>query len=126
MTNTEICEVIVTGPAGDLLPALGRALVSTRLAASVNVFSAPVESTYWWRGRIESATETRMHLLTRTALVDQLVAFIRARHPYEVPNVTAIPIIAGSTDFVTWVTQETRSIDSVTGVGGVERDAGQP
>jgi periplasmic divalent cation tolerance protein len=120
MTGTDICEVIVTGPTGGLVPALGRELVDARLAASVNVLGAPVESTYWWRGRVETATESRMHLLTRTDLVDHLVAFIRARHPYEVPNVTAMPILAGNADFIAWVRTETASIESLAQAGAAD------
>ena len=107
MTDTGICEVIVTGPDGPLLPELARELVAARLAASANVWTAPVQSTYWWRGAIETATETRLHLLTRTELVDRLTEVVRARHPYEVPNVTAVPITAGNPDLVAWVRNET-------------------
>jgi periplasmic divalent cation tolerance protein len=112
MMDTEICEVTVTGPTGDLLPAIGRAVVDARLAASVNVFNAHVESTYWWQGRIQSAMEIRLHLLTRTDLINDLVAFVRARHPYEVPNVTAMPILGGNAAFIRWVKNETRSVET--------------
>jgi periplasmic divalent cation tolerance protein len=109
MTDTGICEVIITGPTGDLLPDLARELVTARLAASANVWNGPVHATYWWHGKIQTATETRMHLLTRTDLVDRLVAFVRERHPYDVPNITAVPIIAGNADFIDWVKNETRT-----------------
>lgn len=114
MTDTGICEVIITGPTGDLLPDLAHELVTARLAASANVWTATVESTYWWHGRIQTATETRMHLLTRTDLVDRLVAFVRERHPYDVPNITATPILAGNADFIDWVTNETLARSSPT------------
>ena len=107
MTDTGICEVIITGPTGDLLPDLARELVTARLAASANVWTAAVQANYWWHGKIQTATETRMHLLTRDELVDPLVAFVRERHPYDVPNITAIPILAGNPDFIAWVTNET-------------------
>jgi uncharacterized protein involved in tolerance to divalent cations len=41
-----------------------------------------------------------MHLLTRTDLVDRVVDFVRERHPHDVPNVTAIPIVAGNAEFI--------------------------
>jgi periplasmic divalent cation tolerance protein len=114
MTDTGICEVIITGPTGDLLPDLARELVRTRLAASANVWTAPVSSTYWWHGKIQTATETRVHLLTRTDLLDRLVAFVRERHPYDVPNITATPILAGNADFIAWVKNETLARSSTT------------
>ena len=112
MTDTGICEVIITGPTGTLLPDLARELVTTRLAASANVWTTPVASTYWWQGKIEAATETRMHLLTRTDLVGRLVGFVRERHPYQVPNISAVPISAGNADFIDWVKNETLASSS--------------
>jgi periplasmic divalent cation tolerance protein len=114
MTDTGICEVIVTGPEGPLLADVGHELVAARLAASANVWTGPVESTYWWDGKIQTAAETRMHLLTRIDLVDQLAAVVRDRHPYEVPNITAVPIIAGNPDFIAWVNAETVAQSSAT------------
>jgi periplasmic divalent cation tolerance protein len=107
MTDTGVCEVIITGPSGSLLTKLASELVAARLAASANVWTDPVESIYWWRGKIESATETRVHLLTRIELVDRVIDVVRARHPYEVPNITAVPITAGNPDFIAWVKNET-------------------
>jgi periplasmic divalent cation tolerance protein len=106
VTDTGICEVIITGPEGPLLPELGHELVAARLAASANVWTGPVESTYWWRGTIETATETRMHLLTHTDLIDRLVKFVRERHPYDVPSISATPVVAGNPDFIAWVKSE--------------------
>jgi periplasmic divalent cation tolerance protein len=114
MTHTDICEVIVTGPTGDLLPDLARDIVTARLAASANIWTAPIHATYWWHGKIQTATETRMHLLTRQELIDRLIAFVRERHPYDVPNITAIPILAGNPDFIAWVTNETLAASSTT------------
>ena len=114
MSDTGICEVIITGPTGDLMPDLAREVVAARLAASANVWTAPVHATYWWHGKIQATPETRMHLLTRTDLVNRLVAFVRERHPYDVPNITAIPILAGNPDFIAWVTNETLAPSSTT------------
>jgi periplasmic divalent cation tolerance protein len=54
-----------------------------------------------------TATETRLHLLTRTDRVGRVTEIVRTRHPYEVPNITAIPIIDGNPDFIAWVKDET-------------------
>jgi periplasmic divalent cation tolerance protein len=107
MSDTGICEVIITGPTGNLLANLARDLVAERLAASANAFATAVDATYWWQGEIQTATETRIHLLTRVELVDRVISFVRERHPYNVPNITAVPIIAGNPDFIAWVKNET-------------------
>jgi periplasmic divalent cation tolerance protein len=102
-----VCEVIVTGPTGEGMRELSRAVVAARLAASANVWSRPVLSTYWWRGKLEDAEETRVHFLTREALVPELARFVAERHPYELPNVSAVRLTGGSPAFLQWIRDET-------------------
>ena len=97
-----------------LSPPCAVLIVAARLAASANIWTGTVHATYWWHGKIETAAETRMHLLTRADLVDPLVAFVRERHPYDIPNITAIPIIGGNPEFIAWVTNETLARSSRT------------
>ncbi len=66
-------------------------------------------STYWWRGRLEVAEETRVHFLTREALVPELAHFVEERHPYELPNVSAMRLTGGSPTFLQWIRDETKS-----------------
>jgi periplasmic divalent cation tolerance protein len=51
--------------------------------------------------------EARVALHTRTALVGRIIAEVRARHPYEVPGIWAIPIIASTDDYLAWITDST-------------------
>ncbi len=107
MSDDAVCEVVVTGPAGEGMHELSRAVVSARLAASANVWTGSVLSTYWWRGTLEVAEETRVHFLTREELVPQLVEFVQQRHPYELPNVSATRLTGGSAPFAAWIRAET-------------------
>jgi len=107
MTDIDACEVVITGPAGPLMPQLAHELVAARFAASAHVWSPPVDSTYWWKGELQTAKETRVHLVTRLAFVDRITAFVRERHPYEVPHVTATLITAGDREFLAWISAET-------------------
>lgn len=107
MTENSACEVVVTGPTDGLLDEIARGLVEARLAACVNVPEAPVRSVYWWDGEIQSATEIRAYIHTRAALVDQVVAFIRERHPDKVPNITARALVGGNPDYLRWIDDET-------------------
>src|SRR5512144_2090839 len=102
------CEIVVTGPTDDTLQRIARELVDARLIACANVLDAPVTSTYRWQGKIEVEREKRMHMHTRLELVDQVVAFVKSRHPYDVPNVTAVPLVAGNSDYIAWIDAETR------------------
>ena len=108
MTTDEPIEVIITAPERDWLADLCHQLVDARLAASAHVVH-PVTSIYRWKGAVETTTEARAFLRSRRALLDDLVAYVVERHPYEVPNVTALPVIGGNPDYLTWVADETAS-----------------
>jgi periplasmic divalent cation tolerance protein len=99
--------VVTTLPDRDAAAALGRALVEARLAACISV-GRPVQSIYHWRGAIETSTEVPLTIKTRAALFDAVAAAIRARHPYELPEVLAVPVCDGTTDYLAWIDAETR------------------
>lgn len=98
--------VMVTAPSGEMARALGRALVEARLAASVNV-SDGVTSYYWWEGAVQEGAEALLFARTRGDLVDQVIDFVKARHPYVCPAVIATPIVAGNPDYLAWIETET-------------------
>ena len=103
----QACEIVVTGPADDTLDKLAHELVDARLIACANVVESPVMSTFRWQGAVEVEREKRMHMHTRLDLAEQVVAFVKDRHPYDVPNVTAIPLVAGNADYFAWIVEET-------------------
>ena len=86
--------------------ALAAALVTEHLAACVNVL-APCRSVYRWRNEIENATEVPLLIKTTAARYPALEAAIRARHPYELPEVIAVPIAHGLPEYLDWVAAET-------------------
>lgn len=73
-----------------------------RLAACAQVVG-PVASTYRWQDRVETATEWSCHLKTTAACLPGLVSRIRALHPYEVPEIVAVPITAGDPAYLQWI-----------------------
>lgn len=85
---------------------LARALVTERLAACVNVGPA-VESIYHWRGEIETANEVPVAIKTRADLYPKVEAAIRKVHPYELPEVVAVPVSHGSRPYLDWIAAET-------------------
>ena len=102
----DLCELVITAPDPDWLVDLTRRLVLEGLCASVHHFS-PVRSIYRWQGEVVEHTEGRASLHTRTVLVEQIVERVKAEHPYEVPSISARPIIAGSRDYLCWIRDET-------------------
>ena len=88
--------------------ALATTLVAARLAACVNML-APCRSVYRWQGAIESAQEVPLLIKTTAARYADLEAAIRAAHPYELPEIIAVPIAHGLPGYLDWVAAETLS-----------------
>ncbi|MBK9115525.1 MAG: divalent-cation tolerance protein CutA [Betaproteobacteria bacterium] len=86
--------------------ALSRALVTGRLAACVSI-GAPVESIYHWQGEIETAREIPLAIKTRALLYPRVEAAIVAAHPYELPEVFAVPLTHGLPRYLEWIGAET-------------------
>jgi len=87
--------------------ALGRALVEARLAACANIFGA-MTPIFRWEGEVREGSESVLIAKTRAALVEELTAFVQARHGYDCPCVVALPIVGGNPDFLAWIAAETR------------------
>lgn len=87
--------------------ALAAALLEAHLAACVSLLPA-VRSLYRWRGRIEQAGEVMLLIKTTAARYAALEAFLRARHPYELPEILAVPASHGLAEYLAWVDLETR------------------
>jgi periplasmic divalent cation tolerance protein len=86
--------------------ALAEHLVENRLAACANIL-APCRSVYRWQGKIESANEVPLLLKTTTARYAALEAAIRERHPYELPEIVAVPVAFGLPGYLAWIDAET-------------------
>lgn len=81
---------------------LASALVEDRVAACVQVVG-PIHSAYRWNGAVETATEWLLLIKTTAERFPALRDAIRARHPYEVPEIVAVPIADGLPEYLTWI-----------------------
>jgi periplasmic divalent cation tolerance protein len=81
---------------------LAGGLVEQRLAACVSILPG-LTSVYAWKGQIESAEESLLLIKTRLANFSELERFIKQQHPYEVPEILAIPVQEGSADYLAWM-----------------------
>ncbi len=94
--------VLITASSSDEARAIGKTLVERRLAACVNI--APgVRSLFRWRGEIEDQEEALMVVKSRAELLPSIIEAVKQVHSYTVPEVIAIPILAGSTDYLAWL-----------------------
>ena len=94
--------VITNVPDRDVALKIARELVERRLAACVNIL-AECTSVYRWRDQLETATEVPLLIKTRAAIYAELEAAIRRLHPYELPEIIAVPIERGSPDYLEWL-----------------------
>ena len=98
--------VITTLPDRASARTLAEALVRERLAACVNVMSE-CTSIYRWRGAVETAAEVTLWIKTRAALFSSIAQFIKEHHPYDLPEVIALPLTAGLAPYLEWIQHET-------------------
>lgn len=105
MADTYV-QVSTTTDSRDDAKRLAREVVERRLAACAQVLG-PIDSVYWWQGAVESAAEWLCLMKTTSVRLDALIAHLRAGHGYENPEITAVPISAGSADYLDWISQET-------------------
>jgi periplasmic divalent cation tolerance protein len=99
---TEALLVLCTAPTAEVAAGLARALVEARLAACGNVLPG-LRSIYRWQGRVEDEPEVLLLLKTTRASFPALRDELLRRHPYEVPEVLALPVEAGSAPYLTWL-----------------------
>ena len=98
--------VLTQFPDRDGAQRLARRLVELRLAACVSV-GAPVESLYHWRGAIETAQEIPVVIKTVADRYPEVEAAIREHHPYELPEIVAVPLTDGFAPYLDWIAAET-------------------
>jgi len=84
---------------------IAEALLENRLAGCVQIVG-PILSTYWWKNRIETAGEWLCFIKSRRDLFEELERAIKEIQSYETPEIIAIPIIAGSKDYLEWLNNE--------------------
>lgn len=87
---------------------LADALVKDHAAACVNIL-APCASVYRWQGKLESAKEVPLLIKTTQAAYPRLEKLVRELHPYELPEIIAVPVETGLPGYLQWVAQETET-----------------
>ena len=97
--------VLTTVATPDDARRLADGLLDQRLAACVQTLA--IQSAYRWKGAIQREPEQLLLIKTRAALYPAVEAYLRAHHPYELPEIVRLPIAAGSPDYLRWLAAET-------------------
>ncbi len=106
MNGEQVLLVLTTLPDYDSAQHMAEALIAERAAACVNILGV-CSSVYRWQDRIETTNETPLLIKTTQAAYERLETVIRAHHPYELPEIIAVPVNTGLPTYLLWVAQET-------------------
>ena len=99
--------VLTNCPDAEVADRIARTLIEQKLAACVNRLPA-VDSVYRWQGAIERTVEVPLLIKSTRERLPEIQEAIRALHPYEVPEIVAIPVVAGLPAYLRWVVDETQ------------------
>jgi periplasmic divalent cation tolerance protein len=108
MAEEKHFQVSTTTDSKDAAAGLARSAVEARLAACGQVVG-PIESVYWWEGKVDTAVEWLVLFKTTADRSDGLVEHLRSRHSYDVPEIIVTPITGGNSAYLSWVRDETRT-----------------
>jgi periplasmic divalent cation tolerance protein len=100
--------VCVTAPDLKVARRLARAALEGRLIACANLLPA-IESHYWWKGKIETASEVLMLMKTARSRVAALEKLILEKHPYDTPEFLVLPLRSGSARYLRWIAGEVKA-----------------
>ena len=81
---------------------IAQTLLEKRLAACINIVPC-IHSRFWWKGKIEHCDETLMIIKSKSEVFDELVESVRAIHSYQVPEILAVPVQRGFTEYLAWI-----------------------
>ena len=107
-SGREAVLVLITTATREEADRIARGLVEQRLAACVSIVPQ-VRSFFWWENKLSEEEEVLLMMKTRRSHLRQLIVQVKAIHSYSVPEIIALPIVEGSTSYLEWVDEATKS-----------------
>ena len=99
--------VLVTAKDEQEAKKISKKLLSEKLVACANIVKS-VESLFWWEGKIDQSNEALLVLKTKKSLFKKLEKAVKSVHSYSTPEIIALPIVAGSKDYLKWIDESVR------------------
>ena len=112
MDATDAIVVFMTAANGEEAERIAEMLVEGRLAACVQILPE-MKSVYRWQGKIERQREVLLIAKTTRSKFQELERKVRAAHGYEIPEIVALPVIAGSAPFLQWLLSVTNVLTDI-------------
>jgi len=98
--------IITTAGSKDAAKKIANLLIEKKLAACIQMF--PIESVYFWQGKICEDDEVTLFIKSKTELFEEIKAAIKTAHEYEVPEIIQIPVTNGLPEYLKWIDENTR------------------
>lgn len=105
-STTKYIVIFITASSYEEAHKISESLVSQKKAACVNIVPK-VNSIFTWKNKLEDSEESLLIVKTRAKLFQDVVTLVKWLHSYEVPEIIALPIIEGNTDYLEWIDKET-------------------
>jgi periplasmic divalent cation tolerance protein len=86
---------------------IAQALLKNKLAACVNIIDK-IESFFWWQGKIDCAEEALLLVKSKKSKLPKIIKLVKSLHSYSVPEIIALPIIAGEKKYLKWIDESLR------------------
>ena len=102
MTKSSHIVVLVTTGTGEEAHKIADRLLIEKKAACVNILPG-VSSFFWWEGKINSARENLLIIKTKADLLDDVISLVKQLHSDKVPEIIALPIVGGNSDYLEWL-----------------------
>jgi len=103
----DIIQVFTTTEKKEDAERIAKSLIDAKLAACVQIMG-PIESTYRWKGKIEKSAEWFCFIKSTKKLYPDLESAIKKEHPYEVPEIIAVPVSGGSAEYLDWLKDQVK------------------
>ena len=107
LVPSRFCVIFVTCQSKKEADRIASSLLNKRLIACANIVPG-VDSRFWWNGKIDNAKEFLVVMKARFSSFGKIEKEVKRLHSYEVPEIIAIPIVAGSKEYLGWIRAETR------------------
>jgi periplasmic divalent cation tolerance protein len=105
MENDQKVVIFITAGTDEEAEKIAEVLLKQRRAACVNIVPG-VSSRFWWKGHLDSDKENLLIVKAKASLLDEIIALVKGIHTYDVPEVIALPIIGGNSDYLDWIDKE--------------------
>ncbi|WP_409311334.1 divalent cation tolerance protein CutA [Pectobacterium sp. B1J-3] len=110
MSDRSACEAVVilcTAPDEDCAQHLAKQLLEAQLAACVTLLPG-ARSLYFWEGKLEQQSEVQMLIKSDISHQQSLLEHLKYHHPYDTPELLVLPVVAGDSDYLTWLNASLR------------------